>query len=149
MIVYEKLTFYKPTKLDIVSAKLLSTDEAEVLPLRLKKYNNWWWLRSHSIGFINYAALVYGAGSVSRYGNLVHDSDGTVRPVLKIKNLEYSNLEIGDVFEFGGKEFEIVSENFAFCTTDIGKHRFDGSSNVYEKSEIKKYVDDWFKKNKE
>ena len=135
---------YNQGDLDIVDATLLSTDEARVLPLRLRSYNNWWWLRSPSIGFINYAALVYGAGSVSRYGNLVHDGDGAVRPALKITNLESSNLKIGDIFKFGGKEFEIISDNLAFCLGDIGKHKFDEKSNDYEISEIKQYVDNWF-----
>ena len=72
---------------------------------------------------------------------------------MKIKNLESSNLKIGDSIFFGDREFEIVSNDFAFCKTDIGKHNFredykSEGANDYEKSDIKKFIEEWFEKAK-
>lgn len=134
--------------LNIVGATLLSIEEAEKLPLELRKYNLWWWLRSP--GHSSYeAAIVYLDGSVDHYGYFVDISMGAVRPALQIKNLKSSNLQIGDVFKFGENEFKIISENIAFCLTEIGNHCFRKdreaeNANDYDRSDIKKYVDNWF-----
>ena len=45
--------------------------------------NCWWWLRSPG-GDSDYAALVYGGGSVGNYGSSVNSSDDAVRPALWI-----------------------------------------------------------------
>lgn len=147
MIVWEKITSCEPSELEIRGATLLSTDEARKLPLRLRKYNDWWWLRSRG-SYGSHAAFVYTNGLVNDYGSFAN-YDNAVRPALQLKNLESSDLKIGDVFKFGGKEFEIISDTLAFCTTDIGKHRFDAHRNNYKRSEIKRYVDAWFEKAKE
>ena len=131
-----------PTNLEIEGATLLSVDEARKLPLRLKQHNNWWWLRSPGF-YGSHVAHVYCDGSIDVLGSYAN-YDNTVCPALKITNLESSDLEIGDVFKFGDKEFEIISDTLAFCTTDIGKHKFDTYSNNYGRSEIKQYVDKWF-----
>lgn len=146
MIVEKKTVIYVETELEIKGVTLLSTDEAEVLPLRLRKYNNWW-LRSP--GFFSFTtAIVHDDGSIDINGNDTDYGSGVIRPALKISKLEASGLEIGDVFLFDDKEFEVISDSLAFCTTDIGKHQFDANSNDYEKSEIKKYVDEWFEQSK-
>ena len=133
--------------LDITGATLLSIEEAEKLPLEMGKYDTWWWLRSP--GTDSNAAYVYYDGTPRRNGDYVENSDNTVRPALQIENLKSSNLQIGDTFDFGGKAFKIISNNLAFCLTDIGEYCFREDyraedSNKYEKSDVKKYVDDWF-----
>ena len=133
-----------PTNIEIEGATLLSMDEAEKLPLRLREYKNWWWLRSPGYGS-EYATNIYCDGSINDLGSYANCYN-TVRPALKITNLEPSKFEIGNVFTFGYKNFEIISDTLAFCTTDIGKHEFDLYSNNYEQSEIKRYVDAWFEK---
>lgn len=138
--------------LDIVEATLLAW-EAESLPMRLRQYGNWWWLRVPN-AFRNYALNSYASnvdsdGSVDYSGLGVQFSDVAVRPALKVKNLSFSNLKIGDVFTFGGKRFEIISDEIAFCLDDIGTCAFRKDwqvvdANDYEKSDVKKFVDDWF-----
>lgn len=136
--------------LEIVEATLLTVEEAEKLPERLRKHAYVWWLQS--CGYCSdYAACVYPDGIVSHDGDYVcfyYD----VRPVLVISNLESLGLKIGDIFEFGDKEFEIISNNKAFCLTDIGNNVFKRDSNVlnannYERSDVKKFIDYWFKNN--
>ena len=152
---YNGYLIYKGTvqdigQLEIHSATLFSADGAEILPRRLRKYSNFWWLRSP--GIKSYDVLtVYNDGYVDYHGSSVDDAYNAVRPALKISNLEFSNLKIGDIFEFGGKIFEVISNNMAFCKQDIGRCAFrkDATApdaNDYEKSDVKKFVDDWFNK---
>ena len=134
--------------LDITCATLLSIEEVEKLPLELRKYGNCWWLRSPGDRY-SFAAYAYCGGSVNYRGSYVDYNSYAVRPALQIKNLNSSNLQIGDKFVFGEKEFEIISDSFAFCVTDIGRYCFKEDwkakdANDYEKSDVKKYVDDWF-----
>lgn len=135
-------------ELEITGATLLSVEEAEKLPKRYRKYPYLWWLRSPGTSRDS-ATDVYRDGSISILGNEVSNEDA-VRPALKIENLESSNLKIGDVFVFGEKRFGIIDDNIALCLEDIGTCAFRNGwrakdANDYEKSDVKKFVDDWFK----
>lgn len=146
MLVKKHIT--EDVNLDIVGATILSIEEAEKLPIKLRKYDRWWWLRSPGRSSC-FAACVLSGGSVSDNGNGVSNRFAAVRPALQIKNLNSTTLKIGDIFEFGGKTFKIISDKLAFCLTDIGEHCFRGDgrargANNYEKSDIKKFVDEWF-----
>ena len=133
--------------LKIAGATLLSIEEAEnLLAEKERKYHCWWWLRSPGSNS-NYAAGVYNVGDVYYYGSSVRGGNGCVRPALQISNLESSNLLIGDVFEVGNYKFRVISENLAWLyEQDIGQRRFDKKTNIYEQSEIKQFVDDWFER---
>jgi len=133
--------------LKIIGATLLSQNEVGEIPLELRRYNDWWWLRSS--GFDGHsAACVRNDGSISMCGTSVSVCN-TVRPVLQIKNLNSSNLQVGDIFKFGGNWFNIVTDELAFCISNIGTCEFrkDGKAkdaDKYEKSDVKKFVDEWF-----
>lgn len=134
----------------IVGAALLSIGEAEALPLHLRKYYNWWWLQSRG-SYRNHAANVRRNGFVNDCGCSIDYANGRVRPSLEIENIKYSNLKVGDRFDFGGEAFEIISDTMAFCLEDIGACVFREdwrveNANDYEKSDIKKFVDNWFEK---
>lgn len=136
--------------LDITGATLLSIEEAKKLPIELRGHGDFWWLRSPGYEPY-YAAYVSYGGSICDQGSIVSSSLGVVRPALKISNLESSNFQIGDQFVFDGKFFQIILDNLALCLTDIGKCWFRESwkvedANDYEKSDVKKYVDNWFNK---
>lgn len=145
----EKIT----TDLEIVGATLLSVEEAKLLPENLRRDSHDWWLRSPGC-YSDFADYVYADGSVYCGGGSVRSSSGAVRPALIIRNFKSSNLKIGDVILFDDREFEIISNMLAFCKTDIGYQCFNSNdkredANIYETSEIKKFVDHWFKKTKE
>ena len=133
--------------LKINGATLLSIEEAEnLLAAKERKYHCWWWLRSPGY-YSGDAAHVHGGGDLDCLGCGVYNVGSYVRPALKISNLESSNLLIGDVFEVGDWKFKVISENLAWLyKQDIGDHRFDEKTNVYEQSEIKQFVDNWFEK---
>jgi len=138
--------------LNITGATLLTDKEAEQLPQRLREYKKYWWLKSPGYSSLR-SAFVIDPGFIDDWGICVSDSI-VVRPVLIISNLESSNLKIGDTFKFGDREFEIISTDKAFCLGDIGTSIFRNDwkasdANVYEKSDVKKFIDNWFKKVKE
>ena len=137
--------------LKITGATLLSIKEAEALPYYLCRYTNWWWLRDPGTGS-DHASYVNCSGYVNfnTYGEFVDDSETSIRPALKIENLKSLGLKAGDSIFFADKEFEVVSDTLAFCTTDIGTHCFHEDedaegANDYKKSDVKKFVDKWFK----
>ena len=141
--------------LKITGATLLSIEEAEALPNYLCRYNNWWWLRSPGVE-LNCASYVNASGYINfnSHGEFVDDSETSIRPALKIENLESTGLKVGDSIFFDDKEFEVISDTLAFCNTDIGKHCFRDDeeaerANDYETSDVKKFIDGWFKRAKE
>ena len=143
---------------NIVSATLLSIEEYEkygemIPPVEVPPVEEDWFLRSAGI-IDNTAAVVCGEnGHVEDYGYSVNFEFG-VRPVLQISNPESMNLESGDTFPFGKQTFTYLGEGLAICNDCIGKcvfreRRKASNANDYEKSDVKKYVDDWFEKAKE
>lgn len=149
----------KDAELDLTGARLLTIEEAEKLPDRLIFSNFIWWLMTPAAvdntiwGQLtrNYIAAVHEDGYI---GYHICDIDFySVRPALKIANLRSSDLKIGDIFEFGEHKFEIISDYLAFCLYSIGSMAFREDwraldAKDYEKSDVKKYIDDWFKRSK-
>lgn len=142
----DKIT-YTQEELEISGATLLSIEEAESLPLHLLEHDNgWWWLRSPS-KVPNCVTTVFDDGTINYLGCDVRNQY-FLRPALQISNLR--SWKIGDRFRFGNVEFEIISNDIAFCTTDIGRCEFGEvnyitfDANDYETSEAKKHIDAWF-----
>ena len=126
-------------------ATLLPSDEALALPERLRKYEEEWWLCSPGLEFVS-ATCVSADGVVNLLGFYL-DSDFFVRPALHITNLKSTSLKIGDQFKFEDLEFEIITEDLAFCLGDIGRCVFSELLiSDYDISDVKGYVDEWFDK---
>ena len=142
---------------------LLSVEEAGNLLTKEQRkctYNGercCWWLRTP--GYSQYsAAYVSSDGSVYFSGNLVDYDRGCVRPALILSNLKSSNLKsieelgVGEHFEFGGYTFTVISNKYALCDEAIAEMAFREDyeakdANVYEKSDVKKFLDNWFREN--
>ncbi len=61
---------------------LLSKEEAEELPIKIRKFSDWWWLRSgrydsNCISYVNSDGYVYARGGYVDY-------PGSIRPVVKV-----------------------------------------------------------------
>lgn len=143
------ITSKESIELEIDGVTLLTTEEAKALPREQIKIGDDWWLRSPGYN-VNNAAFVDGeAGFVYDYGYNVSKEFG-VRPALQISNLQSSNLEIGDRFDFADYSWTVIAEDKALCDDIIGYSAFRKDwkakdANDYEKSDIKKYLEDWWR----
>jgi len=142
----------RETDLEITGATLLTVEEARELPEMLRKRSYWWWLQSPGKDSSHVAHVGFD-GNINNYGADVDNYYGGVRPALIISNFESSGLKIGDMFEFGDKQFEIISDNKAFCLGCITSMAFREDwrapdANDYEKSNVKKRIDVWFERSK-
>lgn len=135
-------------ELNIKEITLLSVEEAEkYLTPEQRAVGSWWWLRSPGNNPTRAAGVYRGGGSVSTNGSNVNISSG-VRPALRIANLDSSNLSKGDIIKVGGESWTIISDNLALCDRVVGATCFrkiwnSPDANVYEKSDVKKWLDQW------
>lgn len=148
---------------------LLTAEEAKKLPedIRMcdtpKKFggyisnNNkcWWWLRSPG-NLSRIAAVVGASGAVYELGNFVSDVDCTVRPVIRVtdENIDdMKEIEDGYIRYLGTKWIDITDYIGTVCLLKKKclkrPHRFDSASNDYEKSEIKEYIEEWYRRRQE
>lgn len=74
---------------------LLSKEEAKELPANIKRFDDWWWLRSPGDGSL-FAAYIFTDGDINSYGCSVTYDSGSVRPIISIDRdelLKSSKLE--------------------------------------------------------
>ena len=141
--------------IDIIGVTLLSAEEAEALPKEIRSIDKYWWLRSP--GYFNYLAMyVRGDGSVDYNGDDVNYDGFGVRPALEVGYermcLVNPRLDRGDKINLAGHTWTVISGQYILCDDIIGKCAFrtdwkGSDANDYEKSDVKKFLDDWFEKN--
>ena len=130
---------------------LLSIDEVKRLPEEVRKYFSWWWLRSP--GDYSYRVLiVYRDGSIGNDNNGFGNVDCkaySVRPAL-ILNHNPSNFNNGDIIKVFDRRW-YYQDGLALLMdeplTDMAfrKNWSAKDANNYEKSDIKRYLDNWLK----
>ena len=137
-----------PVEVQLNGLTILSKEEYLRYEENIPEADFWWWLRSPGYYQCS-AALVDSDGSRS-YGDVI----GTrgVRPALIINH--GSSLQTGDRFKFFGHNWTVISAKYAlcddaFCYMAFRKDLKADDSNVYEASDIKRYLDDEWKKMKE
>ena len=125
---------------------LLSKEEYIKYAESIPPVNFWWWLRSPGYYRHNAISVDYN-GSIDDYEG-VSNTDGSVRPTLIVKS---SVIQIGDKFNFYGHTWTVISTHHALCNEEFCCMAFrkDGKAegdNIYEASDIKKYLDaEWEK----
>ena len=142
-----KVTRYNPEEIEAVvtDISLLTLEEAKALPENIRQYRGWWWLRTPGDERFT-VAFVYNGGSVNSYGTDIGYNYNCVRPVLTIADLDFFDLEVGDTLAIQNKRYIYIGDNRVIYNGELVYHRFDEDSNDYEKSEIKKIVDNWLGK---
>lgn len=132
----------------IISATLLSSEEYAKYWNKIPHVAKSWWLRSPGRDEET-AACVFGElGSFIDDGSFVIREFG-VRPALQISNQE--SLKPGDKFNFGENSFTYLGEGLALCDNIVGncvfrKDWIAPDANVYEESDVKRYVENWLEK---
>lgn len=139
--------------IEISEITLLSINEARELSREVRETDSWWWLRSPGRHPSYIKADPYDAADVYYDGEVYTDAfnvnyNGGVRPALRISNFGSSNLNIGDKFSAGGEEWTVISKDVALCDRIVGQTYFRKDvdaldANVYEQSDIKKWLENW------
>lgn len=135
------------TNIEVLGATLLSAMEAATLLTKEEReYAHYWWLSTpgnddYCVCFVDYDGLVMANGYHAHFY-------GDVRPALII-NLDSSELKVGDVFQFGNRDFKILTPSLAWMyKDDIGRQPFRKdwgfAATDYKTSDIKKFIDEWF-----
>ena len=126
---------------------LLSEEEYEEYKDRMPQINCWWWLRSPGLDS-NDAASVRNNGSADLVGSYVRSTSNGVRPALRISNL---GLEVRaeirfyeNYLVFNGVTWTKIDDDLYITEVPIAFRRFDGKSEDYENSEIRKFLLEWF-----
>lgn len=149
---------------------LLTAEEAKKLPEEIrmcdvpKKFggyiannNNkcWWWPRSPGLSS-GRAAVVAASGAVYEGGDSVRHGDYAVRPVIRVTDENIDDMEEtedGYIRYLGTKWIDITDYVGTVCLLKKKclkrPHRFDSESNDYEKSEIKDYIEEWYRRRQE
>ena len=132
--------------IQIEELTLLSLEEYCLAKNVIPRIHEWYWLRSPSADCSKYAGVAVSFGRGMYYNNvgLIRG----VRPVLRIKNLEFVNLEVGDKFRLSDQLWTVISDNLALCDRPVGSCWFRKNdnavdANIYERSDIKKWLEIW------
>ena len=130
---------------DITDITLLSIEEYEECKEYIPHVSHWWWLRSPGYDSRR-AACVYADGGVHGSGYIVDYDRIAVHPALRISNLESFNL--GDKFSLAELEWTVISKDLALCDSMVGATAFRedrqaADANDYDKSDVKKWLEEW------
>lgn len=136
-----------PIEISIVGATLLSEEEC-VKNQKLIPPLAWWWTRSPDPYDKEAAGCVLHDGRVDSAP--VNDELVHIRPAL-IYNQESSDVAPGDKVILNGATYTVLHDGYLLRDEEIGRDSFrndykDSSANDYDKSDVKKVVDKWYRK---
>ena len=134
--------------IDIAKITLLSVAEYKACNPRIPPIKDVWWLRSPGY----YSSLVTfvfaNGGGVNHRGDGVDYDKNAVRPVLRISN--YESFDLSDKFDMAGYTWTVIADGLAICDRIVGRTAFRKDwkaedANDYEKSDVKKWLENWAK----
>lgn len=142
---------------NIKDISLLTSEEyskyEEYIPRLMDKG---WWLMPDKDGpfaVFDYELDIYEAGPPVVDSWLKKTDGGCgVRPVMRLDTKSF-NLQTGDAFNLAGENWTVISKDLAICDSIIADMEFvpreDKSLNLWESSDIKQFIKDWWKESKE
>lgn len=115
---------------------LLSTEEYENYKRVIPECRIAWWLRS--LGHNDKSVLsVYDSKYDSIYDLGICNTNIGIRPALKIDTLDY---KVGEIIVYKKFPYTVIDKDLCIATVPIAFNRFDGESNDYETSEVRKFL---------
>ncbi len=100
---------------------------------------NWWWLKTPAQTYLNFAEYVTQRNDVFYDGAYVINYYG-VRPALKSREIQ---MEPGEHFSALGNEWIVLDAGVAISEREIGRMKFDERTNLWERSELKRWLEEW------
>lgn len=125
-----------------IALDLLSIEEVKKLPIKIRQYDCWWWLRSPGY-YSDSIANVNTNGFVFEDGDYVYVGSYAVCPALTISNLKSFNLKLYSAYNLFGYNWIYIGNNKFLYKDKIIRHWFDEESNDYETSDIKQFLNEW------
>jgi hypothetical protein len=149
MKIYKEVAKHDDAVLEVSEITLLSVEEYNAAKEYIPEAKYCWWLRTAGNTPID-AALVLAFGRLREAGYIV-SSEKAVRPALRVSNFEALNLVPGNkVIDFAGCNWTVIAKDMMLCDSSIGDHCFrlrkdlhKSDANVYEASDVKKYLETW------
>lgn len=132
----------EPVDIEIEEVTLLSAKEYANNQFIISSISDDWWTRSPGFD----SGYVTSVRSDERRQDYGVNWPLAVRPALRINSLRY-----GERFELFGFTWRVLSDGLALCEAAVGWSCFRvdktaDDANVYEKSDVKKWLDDWARK---
>ena len=121
---------------------LLSWEEYDMYRDKIPPIRCWWWLKSPACK-PNRSAGVTGDGILDDFGHNVSLNCMAVRPALRISNLKSFNSDGKNKIVFNGVTWVKIDENLYISELPIDFRIFDNKSNIYETSEVRKFLLFW------
>lgn len=125
---------------------LLSVEEFKKYRDRIPEWNLWCWLRTPT-PHQDYVASVCGCKLFNCSGDFISNNSGCVRPVLNEANMneEDKSFHIFDRrMTFCGATWVKLDDGLWIAELPIATRRFDEESNDYSRSEIRRFLLDWY-----
>lgn len=149
---FKKIIKTKIPSNDIDIVTLLSTEEAAKLPEKYLNAELSWWLLDATPETNGTQANIHFRDNA--FSNKVVNEVLGVRPALIIKNFDFSDAKIGDIFECIGKKWYYAGkesgsdEDLILCANIVGKHCFNKSldtvrPNDFYSSDLYDELDHW------
>ncbi len=132
---------------DILEITLLSAEEMDAAKENIPIFEGWWWLRTPGARS-DYVRCVNPEGDIDNDGRFVCGDMVGVRPALRIRPAS-ADLPIGSKFLFGELSWTVIAPGLALCdgylcTMYFRKFYQEADANMYETSDIRKYLNEWF-----
>ena len=137
--------------LDIDEITLLTAEEASQLPIDILHSESWWWLKSPGYYQPYNVSSVHFDGKWICFEDRCDRDDGGIRPAIKVADSDTSGLTTGAKIAFGGYCWTMVLPQTLLCDSIIEYRcwREDSTAadaNDWEKSDIKKWLEEWVEK---
>ena len=147
----KKIDVIKTMNIDIQGITLLSKEEYEAHKDIIPLIKSCWWLRSPG-SRIDYATYVDSDGCIDDKGyHVCYVNSFGYRPAL-LCDIKSTNLEAGDKVEIAGYSWTVLNDNMMLCDESIACNTFRldwkaEDANVYEASDVKRWLENWYKQN--
>ena len=143
--IYKRIYLEEKQQIEVNEITLLSVDEYKANRYLISNIPSWWWLRTPGTN-IDYPGVEQIINGWIFAGYVSHNEG--VRPVLRIKNPESAFLKIGVKFRLANYTWTMLGDGLALCDDVIGECAFRKDwkatdANDYEKSDVKKYLEQW------
>lgn len=130
----------KYTKKDILGVTLLSLEEYKENKDIIPNTDNWWWLRSPGI-YNAYAAYIFMDGEIYADGYKVSSPRAGVRPLIYLNPEKAKLLKPGDKVNICKFPATVMEDRSVLLDEGICCRRYDPSSNDWDKSELKSFLE--------